>query len=142
MQVIDAVQSVATTVEKIKSNASQNWSQAASDLDSHRQGDIYITKIPRNMIPPDAIVDSSGSTRLDAPDNHEGHNLDSLDGVTVMRLANPGPCDGPILLLAQPRKIIHQRHGHLCDLPSGECFAVTYQQNWDALQKEARRVKD
>jgi len=133
-----AVTQIQRQAEKIKSDETQRFPEAASVGDSWRQGDVYVTLLAGVPV---------GAEKLQSPPRQlaEGttqgsrHCLDSLDGVTAYRLPNPGMLDGPILVLEQERTVTHPEHGDVV-LPPG-CYGISYQRSLDADERE-RRVAD
>ena len=81
-QVVNDVQSVSEIAERIKSDAKQNFPEAASVGDFCRQGDIYITLLAG--VPANVIRDEKPGKQL-APGNTQGsrHCLSRMTGVTV-----------------------------------------------------------
>lgn len=129
------------TLDRVRSTADAQKSDRTRspqmDVGDHvRQGDLYIYRIAG--VPKGAERVESPDRQL-APGTTQGsrHCLDSLDGVTVHRLAEPNPLQGPILDLAEPRTVEHPEHGHV-ELQPG-CYAVTYQR---AHADELRRTQD
>lgn len=131
-----SLEKVQSTAESIKCDEPQRFSEAASAGDVFRQGDIYIEKLER--VPAGAVRIEKPEAQL-APGTTQGsrHVLDSLEGVTMSRLATPNALDGPILDLATERTITHPEHGNVI-LPPG-CYRITYQR---AFADELRRVAD
>ena len=133
-----ALASIQEQAEKIKSDATQKFPEAASVGDSWRQGDCYFTLL--DAIPSGAAIDPEPSAQL-APGSTQGsrHILDSLAGVTMYRIPNPGMLDGPIIECKTVRTITHPEHGDVV-LPPG-IYAISYQRDLDAEERE-RRVQD
>ena len=132
-----ALQKISACADAIKNNETQRFPEAATPGDSWRQGDLYITLLA--AIPAGAIREERPNPQL-AEGTTQGsrHILDSLDGVTLYRLAAPGPFDGPILECRQERTITHPEHGDVV-LPAG-VYAISYQRV-DAEGRQ-RRVED
>lgn len=132
----ESFHSVQSSAESIKSDDTQRFPEAASAGDTFRQGDIYIEKIA--AVPASAERVRKPDAQL-APGTTKGsrHVLDSLDGVTMYRVANPSPLDGPIIDVATEREVTHPEHGNVI-LPAG-VYAITYQRAW---ADEIRRVAD
>jgi hypothetical protein len=133
-----ALSKIQDQAERIKSDETQRFPDAASVGDSHRQGDVYITLL--NAVPENAVREKKPSTQL-APGTTQGsrHYLDSLAGVTMYRIPNPGMLDGPIIECETERTITHPEHGDVV-LPAG-IYGISYQRNLDAEERE-RRVQD
>src|SRR5262249_5969606 len=127
---------VQESAETIRNDETQRFPEAASDGDIARQGDVYLEKLER--VPTGCTLEPNPVAQL-APGTTQGsrHILDSLVGVTVYRLANPTPLDGPILDLSTERTVTHPEHGNIV-LPPG-VYGVTYQR---AFAEEVRRVAD
>ena len=122
--------------EKIKSNKTQRFPEAANDGDYWRQGDVYITY--RDKLPPLAKADAKPNAQL-APGSTQGsrHILDSLDGVTMYQIDDASALQGPVLKVDTERTVTHPEHGNVV-LPPG-CYEITYQR---AYAEELRRVLD
>lgn len=104
--------------------------------DAWAQGDILIIRLA--SIPKGALKVKSESQL--APGNTQGsrHAIANLKGVTMYRLADPTPLDGPLFECKEPVITIdHPEHG-ACSFPSG-IFAVRYQR---AFAAELRRQLD
>ena len=136
MTATKAFESVRNTAETIKNDEPQRFPEAASVGDVWRQGDVYIERLAG--VPKNATVDAKTDMQL-APGTTQGsrHVLDSLQGVTMYRLAIPTVLDGPVLLTTEERTITHPEHGDVI-LPPG-CYGVTYQRMFAA---ELRRQQD
>jgi len=132
----ESLSRIQNSVEKIKSDATQRFSDAASTGDNFRQGDLYITRI--YAVPDHATIVKNPSAQL-APGATKGsrHILDSLVGVRVFVKPNATVLDGPILDVIEDRTITHPEHGDVV-LPMG-CYEITYQR---AYADELRRVAD
>jgi hypothetical protein len=133
-----ALTQVQEQAERIKSDETQRFPEAASVGDTHRQGDVYITLLDK--LPEGAKIDRKAGLQL-APGSTQGsrHILDSREGVTIYRLSSPGMLDGPVLRCKQERTITHPEHGDVV-LPPG-LYQIGYQQNLDQLER-AQRVLD
>jgi hypothetical protein len=81
-----------------------------------------------------------GPSRQLAPGDTQGsrHCLRSLDGMTVYRLRNPGPLDGPIVVGERGLAIDHPEHANIV-IEQPVTVAITYQR---AFADELRRVAD
>lgn len=134
----DALSRIQQQAERIKSDAKQQFPDAASIGDSWRQGDIYITRL--NGVP-------AGSARVEKPDrqlapgNTQGsrHCLQSLRCVKVFRVPNAGMLDGPVLDIGEANTITHPEHGDVALQPG--VYGISYQRDLDAEDRE-RRVLD
>lgn len=136
-----AINRVRDDAERIKSDATQRFPEAASPGDFHRQGDIYITLL--QGVPAGATRVEKPALQL-APGTTQGsrHCLDTLDGVEVHRLAKPGEFDGPVLQISgKEATITHPEHGDVVLPGEGRCYGITYQRDLDAEERE-RRVLD
>lgn len=133
--VVDQVSSVA---EQIKSDELQHFPISASVGDAARQGDIYITLLA--SVPAGAVRIDKPSRQL-APGNTQGsrHCLSSLSGVSVYRLKDATPYDGPVLDVSKPVTITHPEHGDW-SLPCG-VYGISYQRTEDS-EGRIRRVQD
>ena len=136
--IMDDVAAVSTTAEKIKSDETQRFPEAASVGDFARQGDVFITLIDR--VPAGCTLVKKPSAQL-APGNTRGsrHCIQSLRGVKVYQLKEPSAYDGPIIESKNEMTIDHPEHGNWI-LPAG-CYAISYQRTEDSEGK-TRRVQD
>lgn len=132
-----AIGEIQESAEKIKSDAPQRFSEAASVGDTHRQGDIYITML--EGVPKGAKSIPNRRQLAEGSTQGSRHCIDSFDGVTMFEKKDKTQFDGPILMLEQERTIEHPEHGNVT-LPPG-CYGVTYQRDLDAEERE-RRVAD
>jgi hypothetical protein len=133
-----ALTKIQNQAERIKSDETQRFPEAASVGDTHRQGDVYITLLA--AVPDVAKRETKPAAQL-APGTTQGsrHILDSMDGVAMYRLPNPGMLDGPIVECRKERTITHPEHGDVI-LPPG-VYQISYQRDLDAEDRE-RRVLD
>lgn len=136
-----AFSDVQSHAESIRNNETQRFPEAASPGDRIRQGDVYFTLL--DALPPGCVPTKIGAGLQLAPGSTQGsrHCLDSADGLTAYLLPNPGPLDGPILVLEQERTVTHPEHGHWTLPGEGRIYAVNYQRNLDAEERE-QRVQD
>jgi hypothetical protein len=71
------------------------------------------------------------------------HCLDGTGGVEMY--LPPGwpevTEDGPCLVLTEERTVLHPTHGAVT-IPAGMTVACSYQREWDAEQRRARRAID
>ncbi len=125
--------------ERIKSDETQYFPVAASPGDCWRQGDIYITLLP-SLDNIHVVVEQYFRRQL-VPGSTKGsrHCLDSLDGVTIYRLAEWDMLAGPIIECTKQRTITHPEHGDIV-LPPG-IYAISFQQSLDS-RGQAGRVLD
>lgn len=132
----ESLKRIQESTESIDNSKPQRFPEAANTGDSFRQGDVYVEK--RGGVTGDMTVEPKPNAQL-APGTTKGsrHVLDSLDGVTMYRVANPTPLDGPVIETTCERTITHPEHGDLI-LPPG-VYAITYQR---AYADELRRVAD
>ncbi len=102
------------------------------------QGDLQIAHC--KAIPKDAVVLKGGAEIQLAQGTTQGsrHMLQMREGVTLYRVAKPGPLDGGYIEAKERCYIAHPEHAHM-DLPPG-LYAVTYQQDLGA--DELRAVRD
>lgn len=136
----EAIRTIQTDAEKIKSDERQEFSAAASPGDRFRQGDLYITLLPQvpasaKRVSPTRLQLAEGTTQ------GSRHCLDSAAGVEMFELEKPGQLDGPIFRLQETRTITHPEHGDVMLPGDGRCYGVTYQRDLDAEERE-RRVAD
>lgn len=126
---------VAEQAEKIANDGEQVF-EFVDVGDGVRQGDVYLTRIA--AVPAAASPVKKPGLQL-APGTTQGsrHCIRSLDGVTVFRLEQPGPLDGPIIEARQAFAVDHPEHGNVV-LPPG-VYATTYQR---AFGEELRAVMD
>jgi hypothetical protein len=97
---------------------------------------LYIERL--ECVPARCVPDRKPSAQL-APGTTQGsrHVLDSLDGVSVYRLAENTVLQGPVLLVTTERTVTHPEHGNVV-LPPG-IYSITYQRQF---AEELRRVAD
>lgn len=134
---------IADTITKIQQSAdalrnARTRSPELGEFDYVRQGDLYVYRIP--TIPDGCIREEHPSPQL-VPGDTRGsrHCLATLDGVTIFRLPNPNPLQGPIVELAAQNTITHPEHGHIV-LRAGR-YAVTFQRSF-AKDMALQRVAD
>jgi hypothetical protein len=146
-----------SAAERIDRSAPQQFPEAASLGDGIRQGDCYLelTEIVNGRVRvfdrdehgnivgshlADIVGVESPSLQI-AVGTTQGarHCLDSLEGVTVYRLAEPTELDGPILLLQQERTLQHPEHGHWILPADGRVYNTGYQRMY---AEELQRVMD
>lgn len=132
-----AYEDVQAQAEAIRNNETQRVSAGAGAGDSFVQGDVYFTVL--ESLPPGCVPAKLDADLQLAPGNTQGsrHRLDSLDGVAVMRLPDPSIFDGPVLVLTEERTVTHPEHGHVV-LPANRIYAVSYQRDLDAEEREQR----
>jgi hypothetical protein len=123
------------SIEVIISDKPQRFSEAASENDYFRQGDVMVwfkEKVPLGFSKSKAV------TQL-APGNTKGsrHCLDCLDGVTIMTKKDGDALQGPLLVITQERTITHPEHGDIICPPG--VYEITYQR---AYAEVLRRVAD
>lgn len=128
-------EAIRNDAEKIKNDDTQRFPEAASDGDSWRQGDLYITF--RDELP-DNCQQCKVELQL-APGTTQGsrHVLDSSEGVKMYRAFVADALQGPVLVTDRERTVTHPEHGNVV-LPPG-CYEITYQR---AFAEELRRVQD
>lgn len=138
---IDDVGVVQSTAEKIKSDKTQRFPDAASPGDTVRQGDVFITLMKSTPMIPQVCQPVEKPSKQLAPGNTQGsrHCIKSLRGVKVYQLTNANPYDGPIISSAKTMEITHPEHGNWI-LPPG-CYAISYQRTEDS-EGLIRRVQD
>lgn len=138
----------ATAFDQVVSHAESICNDGDHDLatmdigDEWRQGDVAIIRVDDGFVSANGLDlgrEKAPSPQL-APGTTQGsrHTLESLRGVTAYRLKNATPLDGPILVLAEPRAIIHPEHGDCRNLPAG-CYVIQYAR---AFATELRAVQD
>jgi len=132
-----AIGKLTAQAEAIKCDALQRFPEAASPGDGVRQGDVYVELLAKRptgckKIPFRAQV-AEGTTQ------GSRHCLDSAEGVTMYALKEPGPLDGPVLVLKRERTLTHPEHGDWV-LPPGT-YQISFQRDLDAEDRE-RRVMD
>lgn len=109
------------------------------------QGDLAIEVV--DAVPEGYIkLESPGDgDRQLVPGNTEGakHALDSLDGVELYRPAAwPDVTDlGPAFVLHKERTVTHPTHGDVT-IAAGHTVLCSYQREWDAEARQARRNAD
>lgn len=131
-QMIDQVLDRMTEHAEAIRNDAERVYESRDIGDAHPQGDILITRI-KSL--PKGAVKIKATVQL-APGTTQGsrHTLRSVGGVTMYRVADPGPFDGPILVHGGCA-IDHPEHGNVV-LPAG-IDTITYQR-----ADLARRVQD
>lgn len=125
---------VRQSAEKIKSDATQRFPEAASPGDCFRQGDLYIEKLDKL---PAGCKRKKPLAQL-APGTTQGsrHILDSLEGVAMYVKSDAAALDGPVLDCTLERTITHPEHGDVV-LPIG-VYGITYQRAYaDELRRQA-----
>lgn len=149
-----------TEIEKIQKQARQiangkhptirpgqpiRFPEAASELDTIRQGDLYLTvceRVPSGYVRIDKPKDSD---RQLVPGNTQGakHCLDSLEGVELYRPKEwtEETLEGPYMRLAKERTVLHPTHGSVT-LVASMGFHCTYQREWSREQAKERRARD
>lgn len=134
MNAVEAIRKVESEAKlKAKPDAVVHKTMVVGDY--HRQGDIYLTRL---KAVPGGAEKITPAAQL-APGTTQGsrHIIASLNGVTMFRLKNPSPLDGPILKSDKPVTVEHPEHGHVT-LPAG-VYGVTYQRQY---AEELKRVAD
>ena len=150
MTTIEAIerhaQNIRDGLAKIQPGEPHTISSAASTDDGFAQGDlsiILVESIPAGY----ELIKATDKDRQLVPGNTQGsrHCLDSLDGVTLYRQPDWNQdyqgLMGPAFELSQERTVTHPTHGDIT-IPAGRTILTTYQPNWDAAQKQARRNAD
>jgi len=104
--------------------------------DAWAQGDLGLVAL--ESLPANCKRDPNPSAQL-APGDTQGsrHCVDDLSTVTLYRLGNPTPLDGPIIDAPAGVRVNHPEHGDVT-LPPG-VYAVVYQR---AFADELRAVQD
>lgn len=135
MTAAKAYRQVAGHAEKIKNDEPQRVA-TCSPWDGWPQGDVLLVRLDAL---PDGCKKIARPDRQLAPGTTQGsrHCLDSLAGVTLYRLADPTPLDGPVILAEREFTVEHPEHGDIT-LPAG-VWGVVYQR---AFADEIRRVQD
>lgn len=103
--------------------------------DAWAQGDILIVRIEKL---PTGVVKAKAESQL-APGTTQGsrHCIADLSGVTVYRLADPTPLDGPVIEAETEFTVEHPEHGNVT-CPAGT-YAIRYQR---AFAEELKRQLD
>ena len=132
--------------EKIKPGAPVQLSEAASVGDAIRQGDLYLEVIAKVPSSHKVVKSPSDLDRQLVPGNTQGakHCLDSLDGVKLYRPKDWPEISGlvgPCLVLTEERTVMHPTHGHVV-IAAGQTVLCSYQREWDAESRKARRNAD
>ncbi len=150
MTAIDRVTSHAKRIAggkyKVKPGQKHRMSEAMEPGDYGCQGDLKI-KVMAGV--PKGYTKAEKPFTQMVPGNTEGakHCLDSLKGVTLYLPPNWPACaetdrTGPVLVLTEARTLLHPTHGAV-EIPA--CFPaveLSYPQEWDAMQRQARRNAD
>lgn len=104
--------------------------------DAWAQGDLLLVCLDR--VPDGAVKLREPSAQL-APGTTQGsrHCLAALDGITMYRLRDTTPLDGPVIEAPGGCRVNHPEHGDVT-LPPG-VYGVVYQR---AYAEELRRVLD
>lgn len=122
--------------EKIQNDLPQRFSEAASDGDTARQGDLYIIyceSLPKNC----DIIEKPNSQLAEGNTQGSRHILDSLVGVEMYDISNKTVLDGPVMKTTQERTITHPEHADII-LPPG-VYKIRYQRQH---AEELRRQRD
>lgn len=130
--VIDVMKTIRADAEKIHSDRTQQFPEAASPGDKWRQGDIYIELL-------DAVPTSFSPAKCErqlAPGTSKGsrHILDRE--VEMFVAPHADALTGPVFKTAGAT-VTHPEHGDV-ELPAG-IYRITYQR---AYADELRRVRD
>jgi hypothetical protein len=140
---------------KVKPGQIERFSEAATEGDFIRQGDLYliVAQSPgdKSKFAWDDYLKSSGystpkkpSPQL-VPGNTQGakHCLDSLDGVELLLPANwnEESLQGPFLRITKQRTVQHPTHGAVV-IPAGFAILCSYQREYDKEQAKERRARD
>ena len=130
-----AFRRVQKQAEKIK-NDDAHTIATCSPGDMWPQGDIGILCLA--SLPKGAKLDHRPTAQL-APGTTQGsrHCITDLSSVTIFRLAEPTPLDGPVIEAPTGFTVEHPEHGNVT-LPPG-IYGVIYQR---AYADELRRVLD
>lgn len=137
---------------KVKPGQTERFTEACGPGDAIRQGDLYL--VIRDMkaaIPSDyqkVEIKPAEAERLKqlVPGNTQGakHCLDSLKGVTMYR---PNRWDdetlqGPILVLAEQREVLHPVHGSVILLAGSKVQCLYQREHAKELARQERRNRD
>lgn len=136
---------IADGSERVKPGQPVRFTQAASVGDTIRQGDLYLTiveAVPKGYV---KLNKPKAVAKQLVPGNTQGarHCLDSLDCVTLYRPKSwsEESLDGPCLVLAKERTILHPTHGAVT-IPAGFTVLCRYQREFDSEQRRERRARD
>lgn len=150
VNVIDRIQNHAKKIalgehEQIKPGASVAFTNACTNEDCIRQGDLYlivVDSVPSEYIQVKKLTEQDKQL---VPGNTQGskHCLDSLDGVKLYRPKewNEESLLGPCFISTEDRTVLHPVHGD-CFVPAGLMIQCGYQKEWDKAQKAERRARD
>lgn len=135
MDAVKAYEDVKSHADSIKNDEAHHI-ESIDVNDAWAQGDVLIRRIA--AVPKKAKPERKPELQL-ATGTTQGsrHTLDSLDGITLYRIDNPNPCEGPVFESDRRFEVKHPEHGDV-SLPAG-CYAIEYQQ---AYAEELRRVAD
>jgi len=130
----EVFKAIVEQAEKIKSDATHRFPQAASFGDIWRQGDVYITLVESV---PEGFTSSGVQPQL-APGTTKGsrHILDHSD-VEMFRNETADALTGPVFRTGKDVTVTHPEHGDVICPPG--IYAITYQR---AFADELRRVAD
>lgn len=130
-----SLEQIASHAEAIKNDEHQTAGEM-SPGDTWAQGDIGIVRL--EQLPEGCQAVESPSLQL-APGTTQGsrHCLESLAGLTVYALANPGPLEGPVIDAPHGMRVNHPEHGDVSFGPG--VYGVVYQRQY---AEELRRVQD
>lgn len=136
---------IARGEETVKPGQPARFTEAASKGDAIWQGDLCLEIVARAPKGYAKVKNPAGANRQLVPGNTVGakHCLDSLNGVTLYQPAEwPNVTElGPCLSLSEERTVLHPTHGPVT-IPAGFSVLCSYQKEWDALQRQARRNAD
>jgi hypothetical protein len=132
--------------EQIGPGVPARLSEALEPGEGGAQGDVYIvvgSGVPKDYVLVQHPTEKDRHVAWDSGTVGSNHRLDSLEGVVMYRPANWGPesLDGPYLICEQERVIEHPTHGHVI-IPAGMEVQISYPQDYDEMQKRARRSAD
>lgn len=131
--------------ETVKPGQPFRITEAASVGDGAWQGDLgleIVSSVPASY---DRVEKLKANDKQLVPGSTQGskHCLDSLRGVQVFRPKDwsEESLDGPCLVLAEERTILHPTHGAVT-IPAGFTVLCRYQREWDKEQAKERRSRD
>lgn len=135
MNAVKEFETLKQHAETIRNDA-EHRIETMSPGDCWAQGDIGIVCLKSLPVGSAKIVKPSAQL---APGTTQGsrHCLRRLRGVTLYRIAEPTPLDGPVIDAPKGCAIDHPEHGNVV-LPPG-IYAIVYQR---AYADELRRVQD
>jgi hypothetical protein len=142
-EIVDFAKRIANGEEDVLPGQPLNFTEASTINDRIWQGDMAITIT--NSEPPKDFVEKKDVLVQLVPGNTTGakHCLQSKIGVEQWVPQNWTELGliGPWMRFSEPNTILHPVHGSV-SVPAGFCVQITYQREYDEIQKAERRAAD